>query len=108
RCQLKSPSWGSVGVSVVGTWLRASLFLAMSTVKIVGTKTLPRRDNQRLEKLINLSMGSSSRPQTDGQTLAKEASIEVISGILPGLRRRKFDKMPGLAFTKKSTSSNTM
>jgi hypothetical protein len=57
---------------------------------------------------IYLSMGSSSRPQTGGQTLTNEASIEGISGILPGLRRRQFDKMPGLAFTKKATISNTM
>jgi hypothetical protein len=57
---------------------------------------------------IDLSMGSSSRPQTGGQTLTNEASIEGISGILPGLRRRQFDKMPGLAFTKKATISNTM
>jgi hypothetical protein len=79
----------------------------MPTVIVVGTKLLPRRNNPRLGKYI-LSMGSSSRPQTGGQTLAKEASIEGISGILPGLRRRQFDKMPGLAFTKKATISNTM
>jgi hypothetical protein len=79
----------------------------MPTVIKVGTKPLPRRDNPRLEKLINSITGSSSRPQTDGQTLANEASIEVISGILPGLRRRRFDRVPGLAFTKKSTDSKT-